>query len=101
MATLSVESQGKRLLVNIVDELAKENSEAIYAEYPVSPTTYEDGFRKITFPDFSNAINGIAWWLHNTIGPGKNFETLAYIGTLDLRYPALLLAAVKTGYKVC
>lgn len=90
----------KRLLVQIVDDLATEKSERIYSEYPISPTTYEDGFRKITFPMFANAINGVAWWLHNTIGPGKNFETLAYIGTLDLRYNALILGAVKTGYKV-
>lgn len=93
--------QEKRLLVSIVDELAAQKSEVIYAEYPVSATTYDEGFRKITFPEFANAINGVAWWLHDTIGPGKNFETLAYIGVLDIRYNALLLGAVKAGYKVC
>jgi hypothetical protein len=96
-----VETQKKRLLVHIVDELAKDRSEAIYAEYPISATTYEDGYRKITFPAFANAINGVAWWLHNTLGPGKNFETLTYIGILDLRYSAMILGAVKAGYKVC
>ena len=35
------------------------------------------------------------------LGPGKDFETLAYIGPLDVRYNALLLGAVKAGYKVC
>lgn len=92
--------ENKELLVHVVDRRAKDTPSAIYAEYPISPTGYEEGFRKITFADLSNAINGVAWWLHNTLGPGKNFETLAYVGTLDFRYNTLLLGAVKAGYKV-
>ncbi|KAK5054558.1 hypothetical protein LTR84_001449 [Exophiala bonariae] len=91
----------KQLLNHVVDRRAREEPTAIYAEYPISSTGYEQGFLKITYADLANAINGLAWWLHNTIGPGKNFETLAYIGPLDIRYNALLLGAVKAGYKVC
>lgn len=90
----------KQLLNHVVDTRAREDPHAIYAEYPVSTTGYEQGFLKVTYPDLANAINGIAWWLHNTIGPGKEFETIAYIGPLDVRYNALLLGAVKAGYKV-
>ena len=90
----------KRLLVRIVDYMAVERPDVLYGEFPISPTTYEDGFRGITYSAFANAINGMAWWLHNTLGPGKNFETLAYIGPNDLRYPTLILGANKAGYKV-
>ena len=88
------------LLPHLVEDRARTNPDAIYAEYPVSSSSYDDGFRKITYADFANAINGIAWWLHQTLGPGQNFETLAYIGPNDLRYPALVLGAVKAGYVV-
>lgn len=91
----------KQLLNHVVDRRASDTPDAIYAEYPVSTTGYDQGFLKVTYADFANAINGAAWWLHNTIGPGKDFETLAYIGPLDVRYNALLLGAVKAGYKVC
>jgi hypothetical protein len=101
MATSSISPiKEKRLLNQIVDDIAKCTPEALYAEYPISPTGYEEGFRKITYGAFANAINGIAWWLHDRLGPGKNFETLSYIGMLDLRYNALILGAVKAGYKV-
>lgn len=90
----------RQLLNHVVDRRARNTPDAIYAEYPVSTTGYDEGFLKVTFKDFANAINGLAWWLHNTIGPGKDFETLAYIGPLDVRYNALLLGAVKAGYKV-
>ena len=92
--------QTKRLLVRIVDYLAAEKPQLLYAEFPRSPTTYADGFQSVTYGAFADAINGIAWWLHDTLGLGKNFETLAYIGPNDLRYPALILGANKAGHKV-
>ncbi|KAE8363507.1 hypothetical protein BDV27DRAFT_129836 [Aspergillus caelatus] len=88
-----------QLLPHIVDHYAKVKPEAIYAEYPVSLMSYEDGYRPITFKAFANAINGIAWWLTEKLGPG-NGEILAYVGPNDLRYPALVLGAVKAGYRM-
>ena len=72
----------------------------LYAEYPVSTLSYEEGYRRITYRNFANVINGIAWWLQDTLGPGQDFEALAYIGPNDLRYPALILGAAKAGYTV-
>lgn len=80
--------------------MAKARPQTLYAELPVSPTTYDDGFIKVNYADFANLINGLAWWLKDTLGVGVNFETLAYIGPNDVRYNGLLLAAVKAGYKV-
>jgi acyl-CoA synthetase (AMP-forming)/AMP-acid ligase II len=90
----------KELLNHIIDEYARDEPERLYAEIPFSPTTYAAGLRKVTYAAFANAINGMAWWLHHKLGPGKNFETLCYIGPNDLRHNILLLGAVKAGYKV-
>ena len=88
------------LLPHLVEDRARTNPDAVYAEYPVSSSSYDQGFRKITYADLANAINGVAWWLHHTLGPCQDFEVLAYIGPNDLRYPALVLGAVKAGYVV-
>ncbi|GKZ23398.1 putative NRPS-like protein biosynthetic cluster [Aspergillus brasiliensis] len=88
-----------QLLPHIVDHYAKVKPDAIYAEYPVSLMSYDDGYRPITFKAFANAINGVAWWLTEKLGPGDG-ETLAYVGPNDLRYPALVLGAVKAGYRM-
>jgi thioester reductase-like protein len=87
----------EELLPHIVDHYAKFKPDQLYAEYPRSPATYNEGFRPITYRAFANAINGIAWWLTETLGRG-NGEPLAYTGPNDLRYPALVLGAVKAGY---
>lgn len=90
-----------QLIPNIVDHLAKVDPDALYAEYPVSTLTYDEGYRRVTISDFANAVNCVAFWLHDTLGPpAKNLEVLAYIGPNDLRYPALVLGAAKAGYVV-
>ncbi|KAF3391263.1 Iterative polyketide synthase CazM [Penicillium rolfsii] len=87
----------EELLPHIVDHYAKFKPDQLYAEYPRSLTSYDEGFRPITYRAFANAINRMAWWLITTLGQG-NGEPLAYIGPNDLRYPALVLGAVKAGY---
>ncbi|PWY91620.1 NRPS-like enzyme [Aspergillus sclerotioniger CBS 115572] len=98
-ATVSGFNPRTQLLPHIVDHYATVKPEAIYAEYPVSSMGYEDGYRPITFKAFANAINGTAWWLVDKLGPG-NGEILAYVGPNDLRYPALILGAIKAGYRM-
>lgn len=89
-----------QLLNHVVDCHAVRRPQALFAEYPISPTSCDDGFTKITYGKLANAINRIAWWLVENLGPGHDYETLAYIGPNDLTYPALILGAVKAGYKV-
>ena len=92
----------RELVPTIIDRRATLEPAAIYAEYPVSTTSYEDGYRSITYKDLANAVNGIAWWLQQNIGPGKDNvkEALAYMGPNDIRYPALIVGAAKVGYMV-
>ncbi|CAL8579337.1 hypothetical protein XPA_005087 [Xanthoria parietina] len=88
------------LIPNLVDKRAALTPHNVYAEYPNSPLTYDLGYRSFRFTDLANAVNGIAWWLHRTLGPSHTFETLAYIGPNDIRYPAIILGAVKAGYAI-
>ncbi|KAF7595540.1 hypothetical protein BBP40_005575 [Aspergillus hancockii] len=88
-----------QLIPHIIDHYAKIKPDAVYAEYPISPLTYESGYRPITYRALANAINGVAWWLTEKLGPG-NGEILPYVGPNDVRYPALILGAVKAGYSM-
>lgn len=92
--------QRKQLLNHIVDGLAQTRPYSVWAEIPKSLNTYDAGFRRVTYRDLANAINGVAWWLSESLGQGTNFETLAYFGPWDIRYVVLPLGAVKAGYKV-
>lgn len=94
-------SSTKELLPNLVDAIAATEPEAIFAEYPVNPVSYEAGYQKFSYGSLANAANGVAWWLQEKLGPGEDFPALAYIGPNDITVNAFLLGAVKTGYKVC
>lgn len=85
------------LLPHLIDHYARVKPNQIYAEYPKSAVRHAEGYRPVTYRQFANVINGLASWLTETFGPG-NGEILAYFGANDVRYPALVLGAVKAGY---
>ncbi|PVH98212.1 acetyl-CoA synthetase-like protein [Periconia macrospinosa] len=87
------------LTPNIVDHLARLTPDAPYALYPNHPLSYSHGYRTVTYKDLANAIDGLAWWLNENLGkPSQNFDVLSYVGPNDVRYTALVLAAIKAGY---
>lgn len=90
---------GKRLVPIIVDETAKANPGKVFASIPRTGDL-KDGFVNVSFGDFARAINRTARWMEDVLGLCTTFETLAYIGTSDLRYYILMVAAAKVGYKV-
>lgn len=90
---------GSRLLPTVVDETAKSHPDLPYAYVPVS-SNLSDGFEAVSFSDVASATNHLAAWIHQTLGQSTSFETIAYMGTGDLRYVVVFLAAVKCGYKV-
>lgn len=87
-------------LLDILDHYAHLQPDEIFAEYPKSPSTYNQGYRKITYLCLANAVNGAAGWLINTIGKGDGSTKLAYIGPNDVRYCVLALGSIKAGYSV-
>jgi acyl-coenzyme A synthetase/AMP-(fatty) acid ligase len=90
------------LLPNVIDSKAKTRPSDVWAEFPVSDTGYQDGFRSVTNAEFANAVNGAARWLLDTLGaPKQKHEVIAYAGPNDVRAPAMVLGAAKVGYVVC
>lgn len=90
----------EQLLPSLIDQTAKSHPQRLYAEIPASPTTCDEGWRKITYSDFANAIYGVSWLLNETLGQGMNHDTIAYIGPNDLTYVIMILGASRAGYKV-
>ena len=105
MATMVQNGAGttrqRTLLAQMVDQIASTNPSDVYGMWPVVPSSYEDGFRPITYAQLANMVNGLAWWLaEKQRGQPKGSEVFAYVGPNDARIPALALAGVKTGYPV-
>ena len=88
------------LLPTLIDETAENDPSALWIEYPADPTSYNSGYKQITYAKFANAINGTAHWVEGSLGRGEHGETLIYIGPNDPLYGILVVAAVKVGYKV-
>ena len=89
---------GRRLLATQIDELAHNEPERVWMS--VASMNPCDGFREITWANLANAINHAAWWIESTVGHGQNIPTIAYVGPNDVRYHILMMAVVKTGFKV-
>ena len=88
-----------RIINNAIDDLARDAPDTPYASIPLS-TNIDDGFRDITYAQHAAAINRAADWLEKELGSGFQNEILPYIAVSDLRYPILLLAALKINCKV-
>ncbi|KAL8802393.1 MAG: hypothetical protein Q9200_006593 [Gallowayella weberi] len=85
-----------RLIPCAIDEYARLRPQHLFATFPRSSKVI-DGFRDVTFAEFSNAINRAAAWLDVN---GCQSEPLAYLAPSDLRHIILAVAAVKTGCNV-
>ncbi|KAI0436821.1 hypothetical protein F4803DRAFT_566532 [Xylaria telfairii] len=87
------------LLPCLVDKLAR--SDPSRTLYSIAKTKNPaDGFRDITVLEFSHAVNRCAWFIEKSLGRGINFPTILYMGPQDLNYAIVLLASIKTGYKL-
>ena len=90
---------GRRLLTKVLDEVAESTPGRLYATIPLSDSLpYQ--FRELTFGEMAKCIDFLANWLEERHGRSDTFETLAFIGIMDLRGAVLFHAAVKSGYKV-
>ncbi|KAK4186651.1 hypothetical protein QBC35DRAFT_412198 [Podospora australis] len=89
-----------RLVHLIPDQLAAEVPEYPLFSYPKTNSP-KDGFIDISARQFANAINRTAWYLLDLLGPPKNFESIGYMGTNDIRYFFFMFGAIKVGYKMC
>lgn len=91
---------GERLVVQVVDDLARRTPDRIYATVTKSRYDLTDGFRDITIKQLANAVNSSSWFIHDRFGASKTFDVIAYLGVSDVRYAFYTLAAIKTGHVV-
>ncbi|KAM5432753.1 putative NRPS-like protein biosynthetic cluster [Microsporum ferrugineum] len=88
---------GKRLIPQIMDELAATQPERIIFSLA---TLSGDSlvFRDITAHAFNKAVDKTAWWLRSQVGKPDSIQPVGYIGPHDLRHVLLTYACVKAGY---
>jgi hypothetical protein len=87
------------LLPSLIKQNAQTDPYGVWAQVPAG-TVYADGFRDITNLQLHNAINYTASLIKQNMGESKTFETLAFMGASDPRYSIIVVAGIKTGYKV-
>lgn len=93
-------------LPDVIQERARSDPGRVWANCPVQDDNqagvavnqYQLIYRKVTYREFSSAIDSVAQILKKSLG--KAFDTLAYLGPTDLRYSIVVVAAIKAGYKV-
>ena len=90
---------GQRLLPTLIEEIACSDPERPFAAIPRTADP-EDGFDDISFHCIAKAIDKCSWWLESKLCRDSAHETIAYIGSLDLMYHIVTLAALKTGHTV-
>ena len=90
---------GKRLMASVVDEQARKHPHQKFCIIPNRESPRE-GFQDVSFEDIARVVDQMSWWIARTLGCGDD-QTLAYLGTNDIRYLILFLSCNKTGYKVC
>lgn len=90
---------GLKLIVQLLQERAAHTPNHTYIRYP-GPSWEEKGYTTVTWRQYLDAVNRIAHWLDETLGPDSNNDTVAYSGPNDIRYGLILPAVIKTNRKV-
>ncbi|EHA50195.1 hypothetical protein MGG_03422 [Pyricularia oryzae 70-15] len=89
----------EKLFVRKIEEKARLTPSNIFARVPL-PNWETNGYRSITWKQYNDGINKIAWWLDETLGKSVNNDTVAYFGANDIRYAYMFAALNKTGRKL-
>lgn len=90
-----------RPLTSVIDRLAVEIPDAPWVKLPTSEDVNSIAWRDFTWKQLSRAVDAMAHWIEKNLGPpASTVEQIAYTGVNDVRYPIVLFAAEKTGYKV-
>jgi acyl-CoA synthetase (AMP-forming)/AMP-acid ligase II len=97
MGSMSTNTEQGTLLVTSIEEKTRWFSNHTVFRYP-SPNWEKDGYRSLTWVQWNDAINKVAFWLDEQLGAGKN-KSVAYLGPSDLRYSVIIPALIKTGRK--
>lgn len=90
---------GERLWPTIVDHRARSAPSELVGLIPKG-LDVADGYQELTFGGLARAVDACARWIEKRIGRAQHHETIAYMGSNDVRYLIVILASNKTGYQV-
>ncbi|KAI0554221.1 putative NRPS-like enzyme [Xylaria curta] len=90
----------ERTLPQIVDDLARDKPNYAYGCWLVNHNSSSASVHTITYAQLCNIVNRLAWWLIEQLGRDRQGEVLTYVGPNDVRFTALVLATIKTGFKL-
>ncbi|KAI1329843.1 hypothetical protein F5Y16DRAFT_364823 [Xylariaceae sp. FL0255] len=90
----------QRTLAQIVDEWARDEPDYPYAHWIVEQDPSSPSVQTITYSQLSSIVNHLSYWLVEQLGPERKGEVLTYIGPNDVRFTALVLATIKTGFRL-
>jgi hypothetical protein len=95
--------RGSRLLPALVDYYATNDVDRRpWASLPIDNNDISKGYKDISYSQLANAVDHAAGWLLKNLPTAtSDFETIAYAGLKDLRYPILVLAVAKLRMRVC
>jgi acyl-CoA synthetase (AMP-forming)/AMP-acid ligase II len=87
---------GQRVLISVIEHKARTQPNSTWVSYPIDENDLSQGFRNISYHQLEMAANRAAYWLEKNLPQSSvAFQTFAYAGPKDLRYPILAVAAGK------
>jgi hypothetical protein len=102
VASLAAAEEGKQITISAVERRANDDSRNPWTSVPVNDQDLSQGYKDISFSQLNNYTNHAAHWLSENLPPSSEpFQSFAYAGPKDLRYPILALAAAKLQKVVC
>jgi acyl-CoA synthetase (AMP-forming)/AMP-acid ligase II len=84
----------------VVDRLAAKAPHDVWVKEPLSSNDGPMIWRDISWLQLKRAVDSMACWMENKLGLGGGDEPVAYVGVNDIRFPIVMMAALKCGYKV-
>ena len=99
MPNRRTEAATTELLPAIIDQLARDEPDTLWGEYPASTRTLDEGYKQLSYRQFANAVNGVANQIETTLGKRDTGEPLAFLAANDPRCAIALVAAMKAGFR--
>ncbi|CAN9113724.1 unnamed protein product [Alternaria alternata] len=99
IAENGVEHPSGQLIVHAIEEKARWIPNNMFMRYALEDWE-QDGYKTITWKQYANAIDKMAFWFDEQLGKAVDRETVAYFGPNDPRYAILVPAIAKNGRRL-
>lgn len=87
---------GNRILFSAIEQRAKNDPDSSWVSAPIDNNDLSRGYKEITFAEFDNTVDHAVHWLQQNLrASDEPFQSFAYAGPKDLRYPIIAAAAGK------